>query len=69
LPIDKTAYITVSMVISIGRSWYVYSGMWNMCRGLITEAMGGIVDVCRKRFRDAESAGLKGGDGWGGERV
>jgi hypothetical protein len=57
------------MVISIGRSWYVYSGMWNMCRGVITEATGGIVDMCCKRFRDAESHGLKGGDGWGGGRV
>jgi hypothetical protein len=54
------------MVISIGRSWYVYSGMWNMSRGVITEATGGIADMCCKRFRDAESQGLKGGDGWGG---
>ncbi len=51
------------MVISIGRSWYVYSGMWNMWRGVITEVAGGIADVCGKRFRDAESKGLKGGDG------
>ncbi len=44
--------------------------MWNiMCRGVITEGMGGIVDKCRKRFKDAESKGLKGGDGWGGGRV
>jgi hypothetical protein len=50
------------MVISIGRSWYVYSGMWNMW-------MGGIADMYRKRFRDAESQGLRGGDGWGGRRV
>jgi hypothetical protein len=57
------------MVISIGRSWYVYSGMCNMCRGMITEAAGGIADVCRKRFRDAESDGLKGGDRWGGGRL
>ncbi len=57
------------MVISIGRSWYVLSGMWNMCRGANTEATGGIGDVCRKRFRDAEFEGLKGGDGWGGGRV
>jgi hypothetical protein len=57
------------MVISIVRSWHVYSGMCNMCRGVITEATGGIADVCRKRFRDAESNGLKGGDGWGGGRV
>jgi hypothetical protein len=40
-----------------------------MCRGMITEATGGIEDMCRKRFRDAESKGLKGGDGWGGGRV
>jgi hypothetical protein len=40
-----------------------------MCRGVITEATGGIADVSRKRFSDAESDGLKGGDGWGGERV
>ncbi len=43
----------------------MYSGMWNMCGGVITEATGGIMDVCRKRFRDAQSKGLKGGDGWG----
>jgi hypothetical protein len=54
------------MVISIGRSWYVYSGMWNMCRGVITEATGGIADEYCKRFRDAESKGLKGGDEWVG---
>jgi hypothetical protein len=40
-------------MISIGRSWCVYSGMCNMCRGVITEAIGGIADVCHKRFRDA----------------
>jgi hypothetical protein len=57
------------MVISMGRSWYVYSGMWNMCRGVITEVTGGIADMCRKRFRDSESQGLKGGDGCGGGRV
>ncbi len=57
------------MVISIGRSWYVYNGMWNMCRGVITEVTGGIADVCCIRFRDAESDGLKGGDQWGGGRV
>jgi hypothetical protein len=57
------------MVISISRSWYVYSGIWNMCRGVITEAMSSIADMCRKRFRDAESEGLKGGDKWGGGRV
>jgi hypothetical protein len=57
------------MVISVGRSWYLYIGMWNMCRGVITEATGGIVDMCHKRFRDAESKGLKGEDGWGGGRV
>jgi hypothetical protein len=57
------------MVISISRSWYMYSGMWNMCWGVITEATGGIADMCRKRFRDAESQGLNGGDGWGGGRV
>jgi hypothetical protein len=57
------------MGISIGRSWYMYSGLCNKCRGVITEATGGIVDVCRKRFKDAESHGLKGGDGWGGGRV
>jgi hypothetical protein len=57
------------MVISIGRSWYMYSGMCNMCRGVITEVTGGIADVSRKRFRYAESNGLKGGDGWGGGRV
>jgi hypothetical protein len=34
------------MVISISGSWYMYSGMCNnMCRGVITEAMGGIADV------------------------
>ncbi len=27
-----------------------------------------IADMCRKRFRDAKSQGLKGGDGWGGGR-
>ncbi len=47
----------------------MYSGMGNMCRGVITEVMGSIADVCCKRFRDAESKGLKGGDGWGGGRV
>jgi hypothetical protein len=57
------------MGISIGRSWYMYSGLCNKCRGVITEATGGIADVCCKRFRDAESHGLKGGDGWGGGRV
>jgi hypothetical protein len=57
------------MVISIGRSWYVYNGMCNMCRGVITETTGGTADVCCKRFRDAEFNGLKGGDGWGGGRV
>jgi hypothetical protein len=40
-----------------------------MCRGVIAEAVGSIAYVCRKRFRDAESEGLKGGDGWGGGRV
>jgi hypothetical protein len=40
-----------------------------MCRGVITEATGGIVDMCRKRFIDAESKGLNGRDGWGGGRV
>jgi hypothetical protein len=59
----------LSMVINIGRSWYMYSGVWNMCRGVITETMGGIADVCRRRFKDAESEGLKGGDGWGGGKV
>ncbi len=57
------------MVISIGRIWYVYSGTCNMCRGVITEATSSIADVCHKRFRNAESNGLKGGDGWGGGRV
>ncbi len=57
------------MVINISRSWYVYSGMWTMCRGVITEATGGIADVCHKRFRDSESEGLKGGDGLGGGTV
>ncbi len=57
------------MVISIGRSWYVYSGMCRMFRVEITEATGGIADMCPKRFRDAESNGLKGGDGWSGGRV
>ena len=57
------------MVISLGRIWYVYGGVCNMCRGLITEVTGGIADVCCKRFRDAESDGLKGGNGWGGGRV
>ncbi len=47
----------------------MYSGIWNMCRGVITEAMSSIADMCRKRFRDAESEGLKGGDKWGGGRV
>ncbi len=47
----------------------MYSGMCNMCRGVITEAMVGIADLCHKRFRDAESDALKGGDGWGGGRV
>jgi hypothetical protein len=50
------------MVISISRSWYVYSGMCNMCRGVITKATSGIVDVCRKTFRDAEPNCLKGED-------
>jgi hypothetical protein len=59
----------LSMVISIGRSWYVYSGMCSMCRGVITETMGGIAGVCCKRFKDAESDGLRSGDGWGGGRV
>ncbi len=40
-----------------------------MCRGVITEATGGIADVCRKIFKDEESDGIKGGDGWGGGRV
>jgi hypothetical protein len=40
-----------------------------MCRGVITEATGDIADMCRKRFRDAESKGFEGGDGWGGGRV
>jgi hypothetical protein len=57
------------MVISVDRSWYVYSGMWNVCRGVITEAMGGVADMCCTRIRNAESEGLKGGDGWGGGRV
>jgi hypothetical protein len=57
------------MVISVGKSWYMYSGMWNMCRGVITDATGGIADMRQKRFRDAESKGLKDGDGWGGGRV
>ena len=56
------------MVISLGRIWYVYGGVCNNCRGVITEATGGIADVCCKRFRDAESDGLKGGLGWGGGR-
>jgi hypothetical protein len=50
------------MVISIGRSWYVYGGMWNMCRGVIAEATGGIADMCCKKIRYSESQGLKGGD-------
>ncbi len=57
------------MVINICRSWYVYSGMCNMCRGVIIELTGGTADACPKRCRDAESDGLKGGDGWGGGRV
>jgi hypothetical protein len=57
------------MVISLGRIWYEYGGMCNMCRGVITEATGGIADVCCKRFRYAESNGLKGGNGWGGGKV
>jgi hypothetical protein len=57
------------VVISLGRIWYVYGGVCNMCRGVITEATGGIADVCCKRFRDAESNGLKGGNGWDGGRV
>jgi hypothetical protein len=38
----------------------VYGGVCNMCRGVITEATGGIADVCCKRFRDAESDGFLG---------
>ncbi len=45
------------------------SGMCNVCSGVITEVTGGIADVCRKRFRYAESNGLKGGDGCGGGRA
>jgi hypothetical protein len=56
-------------VISVGRSWYLYIGTWNKCRGVITESMGGIADMYHRRFRDAEFKGLKDGDGWGGERV
>jgi hypothetical protein len=47
----------------------VYSGMWNMCKEVITKATGGIANMCCKRFRDAESEGLKVGDGWGRGRV
>ncbi len=47
----------------------MYGGVCNMCRGVTTEAMGGIADVSCKRFRDAESDGLKSGNGWGGGRV
>jgi hypothetical protein len=57
------------MVISLGRIWYVYGGVSNMCRGVITEATGGIANVCCKKNRDAESDGLKGGNGWGRGRV
>jgi hypothetical protein len=57
------------MVISLGRIWYVYGGVCNMCRGVITEVTGGIADVSCKRFRDADSYGLKCGNwkwmGWG----
>ncbi len=38
----------LSMVISLGRIWYVYGGVCNMCKEVITEATGGIADVCCK---------------------